>query len=209
MSLGDDHLGDLSNLRKYPRGDRGRSRPPLNSGRLYDYVITTPAIVFYEHGKCGELGNDIGLLKHIIGYLGLKLECTHSVDIDYYEKQDKKSRAAGQAQPGFFMSNVAQEYQMSFEYVQELFTRDYLYRDEIDPRWGLSGLAGNSILIECLPGVVKREYGKSDAAFSALEMLLRALPGSVYEANLLEFMFEHNEANGNKDVRNRWSQLWR
>jgi hypothetical protein len=100
---------------------------------------------------------------------------------------------------------------MPLDYVQELFDRDYFYRDEIDPRTELSG-GGTTVPIErCLPAVVKRPFQEPgpDAAYQALAYLLRVLPGSVYEANLVEFMFEHLEANGQTDVRSRWAALWR
>ena len=209
-SLGSDHLGSMSHLRKYPRGESGRSRRPLNTGRLYDYAITTSAIVFFAEGMRGQLGPGPSLeLKTIIAWLGMSLECAFSVDMDYYQKCEAQSRAAGETNRGFFTSHAAHEYKMPRDYVQELFGRDYLYRDEIDPRLALSGLAGSSNLVECLPGVVRHNFKEGHAAYRALEMLLRALPGSVYEANLLEFMFEHNEANGKQDVRSRWSALWR
>lgn len=211
MSLGSDHLGSGDNLKAWPRGDAGRSRKPLNSGRRYDYALAAGEMIFFEHGRLGQLGGPPGRLPHVLGYLGLKLDCASNIDLDYFRQGDEEARGRGESNRAFFMSHVAQKYQMPLDYVRELFTRDYLYRDEIDPRHELSGHGTTTLIQTCLPGVVKRPYREPgpDKAYQALAYLLQMLPGSVYEANLVEFMFEHLEANGQTDVRSRWAALWR
>jgi hypothetical protein len=204
-NLGSDYLGSATPRRKYPRGDTGRSRPPLNSGRRYEYALSTGAIIFFDEGKRGELGGSPHELKDILGWLGLKLDCASTIPMDYYLKREAESRAKGEANRNFFIGHAAHEYQMPPEYVQELLTREYLYRDEIDPRWELSSLASLSLIEQCLPAVIRQESDESANGFKALTMLLHALPGSVYSANLLEFMFEHHEANGRTNIRSEWA----
>jgi hypothetical protein len=56
MSLGSDHLGSGDNLKAYARGDAGRTRKPLNSGQRYDYALAASEMIFFDHGRFGELG---------------------------------------------------------------------------------------------------------------------------------------------------------
>jgi len=198
----------MGKRKAYPRGEAGRRRPPLSSGTRYDYALATGSMIFFGEGMRGQLGGSPWMLATILDWLGLHVECASTIRMDLYVEREKASRAAGDANRAF-MTHAAHTYGMPLDYVRELWTRDYLYRDEIDPRWELAGLAGSSIVEPCLPGVVKQTFGESNAAYRALELLLRALPGSVYEANLLEFMFEHHEANGRPDVRARWAAMWR
>ncbi len=204
--LGRDFLGSRTAKRKYPRGDAGRSRPPLRAGTRYDCALGVGGqIIFFGEGKLGELGGDPFELRSILSWLGLEVVCANTIRLDYYRAQDARSRAAGESNRNFFITHAAHEYKMSREYVQELFTRDYLYRDEIDPRWELAGRGATALIEECLPGLVTKRHSKDQEAFKALTMLLQVLPGYVYEANLLEFMFEHREANGDDKVRYDWA----